>query len=592
MKISRNWLQEHIDDPLPDTNTLVSGITFHAFEIESIEEKESDTIFDIKVLPDRAHDCLSHRGIARELAAIFKLPLRAFPHNPLPAEKISLPIEVEGELCRRYAAAVIRGVTVRPSPAWLSKKLEAIGQRSINNIVDATNYVLFNSGQPVHAFDIAKIEKGIVVRPARNGERLVTLSGEECELSEEALVIADYLQPIALAGVKGGKTAEVTEETKDILIEVGNFDPVSVRKTARKFNLLTDAAKRFENDLTPAIVAAALSEIISIILDVAGGTVEGVFDYYPAPVQPAPVTVDLSDMKRLLGEGIQMNHLTEVYDRYGYPYTVTENQITITPPLERLDLTGAHDVAEDVGRLIGYETIEGKLFTPPFPPVVNDVFARAQEIRRQLIQRGYAEVMTYSFRKKGEMLIAYASKDKAALRTSLLEGLRESYELNKQHMALLNIADLKLFEIGTVFSENKEAVHVATIDSKGESELPLEDFDIGDVMLALEPLRTAGVHGQFKMWSLYPYIVRDIAVWIPEGDAAREERLSAILLRFGIAHTKAGPFLFDRFSKDGKTSLGYRFIFQSDVKTLTVSEVNEVFEKLTKELVEAGFEIR
>ncbi len=589
MKVSYQWLQSRINGSLPEPEKVAEAITFHAFEIDSITREGEDTVFDIKILPDRAHDCLSHRGIAREVAAIFKVSFKKeeLP-SPNPTQDFSFPVEVQSELCRRYIGAIVRGVKIGPSPDWLKKRLEVIGQKSINNIVDATNFILFDLGQPIHAFDLAKIDKGIVVRSARAGERFMTLSGEEKELTEEMLVIADYVGILGLAGVKGGKTAEVSTDTTDIFIEVANFDPISIRKTARKLGLLTDAAKRFENEITPALAAEGMSAILSLITTIAGGTVEGVFDYYPIPVTPWTIEVPLIDVQRLLGKSITLKDITETFDRYGYQYQLSGETVLLTPPLERLDLQGVHDVAEDVGRMVGLEHFEPKLITPPLPVSLNETFVRMQESRCRLIEAGYQEVLTYSFRKKGEVQVAYGSKETPALRTNLLEGLRESYELNKKNKELLNVQEIKLFEIGTVFFEDREEIHIATIDSTGEQEIKLEAF-IPEISEVLSKLPTATLGVLFKPWSPYPYIVRDVAVWATDD---QKETLEQIVNEFGKTHTALGPSLFDSFSKDGRVSYAYRFVFLSFEKTLTDTEVNEIFQKLHDQLKQSGFEIR
>src|SRR3990167_4618571 len=253
MKISRNWLQTFFKDPLPEAKALADALTFHAFEIESIE----NDVLDVKVTPNRGHDCLSHRGIAKELSAILKLPLMSDPLRAQPRlEPISNSISVALEspaLSPRYIAAYIRGVHVGPSPAWLRDSLEAIGQRSINNVVDATNYIMFHVGQPLHAFDAGQLRAregtyAIAVRQARGGEKKLALDDKEYDLTDSMLVIAEENADVAIgiAGVKGGKPAGISEVTKDIIIESANFDGVSVRRTAAALRLRTEASSRFE----------------------------------------------------------------------------------------------------------------------------------------------------------------------------------------------------------------------------------------------------------------------------------------------------------------------------------------------------------
>ncbi|HRH25314.1 MAG TPA: phenylalanine--tRNA ligase beta subunit-related protein, partial [Candidatus Paceibacterota bacterium] len=228
MLISYNWLQNHIEEKLSSPQDLVDVIHSRAFEVESIEEIKEDHVFDIAVLPDRAHDCLSHAGIAKELAGLLGLTLKKFDLPQLTTTPLSTKVEIQTDLVRRYMAIEMSGVKIGPSPEWLKSALESVGARSINNVVDATNLVLLDDGQPVHAFDKDKIDGGIVVRMAHEEEKITTLSDEEKVLKTSDMVIADYLGPLAIAGVKGGKSAEINDETKNIIIEIGNFDPVSV----------------------------------------------------------------------------------------------------------------------------------------------------------------------------------------------------------------------------------------------------------------------------------------------------------------------------------------------------------------------------
>ena len=261
MKISYNWLQSYFSEKLPESLVLADLLTMHSFEVEEVVARGDDFIFDIDVLPNRGHDCLCHYGVANEVSAVTGVPLKNAPlKEPLPQWPVSneLTVHVEAnEVCPRYSAAVLKGVTVGPSPAWLAERLRAIGQKSINNVVDATNYVMFNLGQPLHAFDMARLTKKdgkalIVVRCARQGERIVTLEGAEHGLTERDLLIVDGNADISvgIAGIKGGMAARIDESTHDILIEAANFNRTSVRKTARVLNLRTDASTRFEHEIS------------------------------------------------------------------------------------------------------------------------------------------------------------------------------------------------------------------------------------------------------------------------------------------------------------------------------------------------------
>lgn len=608
MKISYNWLQRHIEEKLPEVEVLKEKIIFHAFEVESFDKLRTssgeDTVFDIDVLPNRAHDCLSHIGMAKEVTGLLGLTLKLTDFPKLPEIELNTKVEVQSDLCRRYIAVEMSGVKVGPSPDWLKEALESIGAKSINNVVDATNYVLFDSGQPVHAFDKEKIDGGIVVRLAHEGEQITTLSKEDLsaqagkKLSTEDLVITDYLGPLAIAGVKGGSSAEITEKTKNIIIEVANFDPITVRKTSKRLSLQTDASKRFENEITPEVALESAQQVVSIIKDVAGGEVVGVSDTYKNKVKPRTISFSIADITKLLGNTITEDDVDLWISRYNISSTKGGDMYTVTIPLERLDITGPHDIAEEVGRLVGYDRIP--VSPLPFTPAQNkeSEYSIVLSVKYWLAQNGFREVMNYTFVKKGEVYVAYGSKDKSALRSSLSDGLKESYEKNRLNAGLIGIDKIRIFEIGTVFSKEKENIHVATCDKGMFEELPLKDFiekyKIENTNTEAQLLQN---DEKFKMWSIYPFITRDIAVWVNGSEdlsaQAGQAKLDSIISDFAKKYCVRAPVLFDHFEKEGKTSVAYRLVFQSYEKTLTEVEVEEWFAELVEKIKkEEVFEIR
>ncbi len=289
----------------------------------------NDTILDIDVLPNRAHDCLSHRGMAKEIAILTDLEPEikksGVPGTPQTDIKSSIVVKIEDEkLCRRYIAVEVQNIEVKESPEWLKKSLESIGQRSINNIVDATNYVMFDLGQPLHAFDREKLSGGkIIVRNAKSGEKITTLDKQEVELDESVLIIADEQSPLAIAGVKGGDKAEVDKNTKNIVLESANFDPTSIRKTSRRLNIPTDSAKRFENEISTELAGVAMDELVALIKEVAGtnDTQFGVKnDVYPRKPNLYKVGVSTDEVNKLLGTNISDKQVEEILDRFGFEY--------------------------------------------------------------------------------------------------------------------------------------------------------------------------------------------------------------------------------------------------------------------------------
>ena len=610
MKYSYNWLQKHIEEKLPEPKELQEVIVFHAFEVESLTQfgtkSNEDWILDIKVLPDRAGDCLSHYGMAREIAGLLKLTLKNGQTPLLPEIPLALPVEIKTDVCKRYIAIAIDGVKVGPSPDWLKNALVSVGQRSINNIVDATNYVLQDLGQPVHAFDAKKIDGGITVRNAHEGETIITLGREDLpalpdgreqagkKLSADTVVIADYVGAMAIAGVKGGKTDEVDDHTTSVLIEVANFDAASVRKTARVLNLQTDASKRFENNLSSEVAKGAAEQVAALIIQIAGGEVVGVKDIYPQPQPTRNISFTISDITRVLGQSIDETDINDVFDRYSYTYTKEKDVYTLTIPFWRADITGAHDIAEEIGRVVGYDSISALPLPFVSPITPNEVFEKIRSIKKYLSELGFSEVMNYTFVPKGDIEVAYGAKGKSALRTNLSDGLKESYEKNRLNAASLKLSKIKVFEIGTVFFlENekiKEEIRVAVADDGAIQEVALDDYvKANNIPTETIPYVSFLKSQPFKPWSIYPPIVRDISVWI-EGE--ERSKLTEILDIFAIKYDAPWHF-FDEFSKDGRTSLGFRFVFQAKDRTLTDAEVAVWWETLLTQIkAEKSFEIR
>ena len=469
MKVSKLWLDKFFDAPLPNAEVLSDALTFHAFEIDGIEKVGDDDVLDVKVTPNRGHDCLSHRGIAKELSAILKTPLKNDPflakpaQQPLDETKVSragsasaLKISLETPLCKRYIAAYIKGVKVGPSPKWLKDRLEAIGQRSINNVVDATNFVMFNSGQPLHAFDAGKLGSlDIMVRTADAGEKMVALDGKEYTLNDSMLVIAAGGKPVGIAGVKGGMASGIDEETKDIVIESANFDGVAVRKTANALKLRTDASARFEQVISPELCAHGLAGMLEFVEHITGGEVVSIVDVYPEPQKQTYVSVTTEQVKKLLGLGVTPADIADVFTRLGFAYKELfsaecgpASGWEVQPPLERLDILIAEDLTEEVGRIIGYDKIPSTSL-PAFTktPEVNPSFYAAEKIREELILQGYSEVYTSVFAEKGERTVLNKVDGiKPHLRSDLKTGLLDAWNKNTPNKDLLGLKEIKLFE--------------------------------------------------------------------------------------------------------------------------------------------------
>src|SRR3989338_3064924 len=407
MKISYNWLRWYIPE-IPKAEKLRDIFTYHLCEVENIEKKEDDTVFDINILPNRAHDLLSHLGIARELASFLNIEFK----DPTPMYKVPeissrldlggsegsissrLQIKIKTDKCRRYIGRIVRNVKIEPSPDWVHKHLESIGQRSINNIVDATNLVMYDSGQPCHAFDLDKLANEIlIIRQAKEGENITTLDGKEVKLSSMDMVIADEKNILAIAGVKGGKLAEVDGNTRNILIEVASFDPISVRKTSKRMGILTDSSKRFENNLSPEIVFYAMREISGLLVEYGGFEFEEKIDIYPSKQKFRELSFSSDKISKILGMAVSETGIEDILKRYNFEYENKNREFKIVIPPTRFDLEIEEDMAEEIGRILGYDKIKPKIPKINFKPEINNTYEKICWVRNKLLSEGYSEVM-------------------------------------------------------------------------------------------------------------------------------------------------------------------------------------------------------
>ena len=361
MKISLDWLSDYVDID-KSADQIAKILCDLGFPTEGIETVGADTVIDIEVSSNRG-DCLSHIGVARELAAATGKELR-LPQVELPEsdEDTSKFVEVAIDapnLCGRYTARVITDVKVGPSPDWMQKRLEAIGVRSVNNIVDATNYAMMETGQPPHAFDYDKLAGGkISVRTASAGERLISIDETKCDLNCDMLIIADAKKPIAIAGVMGGLESEINDSTTTILLEDAHFDPVTVRTTSRRLGISSESSFRFERHVDIEMIDWASKRTAQLIIQVAGGKVaKGVADVYPAKWQPKKVTMRVSRLNKLLGIEITKDQAMRILTGLGFNPTSKDDKISCTTPTWRHDIWREVDLIEEVARSHGYDNI-------------------------------------------------------------------------------------------------------------------------------------------------------------------------------------------------------------------------------------------
>ncbi|MEK7581831.1 MAG: phenylalanine--tRNA ligase beta subunit-related protein [Patescibacteria group bacterium] len=340
MKVSYNWLNHYLHShtekngsktyKLPSPEKIAKLLIFNAFEVESIEKVGNDFVFDVKILPNRSHDCFSHKGIAREIARLLNKTIYSekFTDYKVTSKK-EVYIDIrEPKLCSRYMGVVVEGIKIGPSPDWLKERLLSIGQRSINNIVDITNFIMFEIGQPIHAFDADKLteKKGnphIVVRNARDGEKMNLLDGKEIALNSKMLIIADSDKALAIAGVKGGKIAEISDTTKNIVIESANFEPVQVRKTSRALGIRTDSSARFEHGISPVLAEEGIRLAIEIMLEIASDKntkIGSISDSYPKKCQPYKLGVSSYEANKLLGTKLKDKDIARILTQLHLPF--------------------------------------------------------------------------------------------------------------------------------------------------------------------------------------------------------------------------------------------------------------------------------
>lgn len=341
MKVSYNWLQEHIDGKLPDAKSLAHTLTVSAYEVEGIKEVGDDFLYEIDVQPNRAHDSFAHYGIAKEINVLTGLPLKKYEADASRVDfETEFDVEVSDKNCKRYIAREIRGIKFGPSPEELKKKLETIGQRSINNIVDCTNIVMFDLGQPMHAFDSDKLSgKKILVKTVEEEKEFTTLDNKEVKFVGNEMVIADENDVLAIAGIKGGKKAEVAEGTVNLLLESANFDAIAVRKTRRALAIDTESSKRFERDITPVWAEVAMNRLTDLLLKYASDEntkVGSVIDVYPRKAGQYKTGVSIEEVNKYLGTSLSEKEIEDIFDRLNFEYkkvNALENVVEIANSL-------------------------------------------------------------------------------------------------------------------------------------------------------------------------------------------------------------------------------------------------------------------
>ena len=491
-----------------------------------------DVLFEIGITPNRG-DCLSVVGIAREVAALcktcIKYPSIAVREAGPPIGTLTSVTVDDPEGCPRYTARLIQGVSIGPSPRWLAERVEAQGVRSISNIVDVTNYVMMEFGQPLHAFDFNRLrDRRIVVRKAARGEIFTTLDGAGRDLPEGAVLICDGAGPVAIGGIMGGLNSEIVPDTSDVLIESAYFDPLAIRRTGRRLGLQTESSYRFERGIDPDGVLRALDRAAGLMQEVGGGTIAaGSIDIYPNPIKAHEVVLRVDRTNEFLGSRLSSDEMKQILTRIEMRVEALDsNRLRVSVPGFRADITREVDLAEELARLSGYD---GIAVTSPLAPVETAAFDTHQRVRAELkellVRAGFFEVINYSFisyesirslrYSQGDPHMAPIrlknplSDEQAVMRTTLLPGLLNNARHNFDHRS----ENFRIFELSKVFLPLKEALqadevhHVAGIlagkrtphllysdadvdftDVKGVVEALCAALRIDDVRFRAEPL--------------------------------------------------------------------------------------------------------
>ena len=517
---------------------------------------EPEAVLEVSLTPNRG-DCLSHLGVAREVATLLNLPLRkpaiAYPETGTDIGQMASVAIDDPDLCSRYTASLITGVQIAPSPLWLKRRLERIGVRSINNVVDVTNYVMMELGQPLHAFDFEKLAgRKIIVRRARADETFTTLDGAERHLDANILMIADGERSIGIGGVMGGLNSEVSAATTQILLESAFFAPPSIRSTSKKLGLMTEASYRFERTIDLCGVDVALRRATRLIAELAGGTVaRGIWDVYPSPYTPPKVALRPQRAEQILGVAITPAKMQTILTQLGFavlPATAAAEAqpawLVEVPAYRSADVTREIDLIEEIGRIYGYDNIPTRLPAGEIPPKMKNPARDIESaIRNLLLSQGMTEALNYSFfnRQSLERLLVAdktpycnvvplknpLSADQDVLRTTLIPGLLANVALNKTQRR----ENLRLFEVGKIFAQTDPAAQLpdektritgvvagARMDAGwAVPQTPVDFYDVKGIIENI--LQALGVRAAFRRCRELPFLHPGEAATIVAGDA-------------------------------------------------------------------------
>jgi phenylalanyl-tRNA synthetase beta chain len=505
MKISYKWLQDFVD--ITETpEQLCDRFTNVGLAVDSLEKIGDDAVFELDV-PTNRPDCLSHLGVAREIAAIYgselKPPRVDLGEAEKPAEDVFSISIADADLCARYCGRYMNDVKIGPSPEWLKVRLELLGVRSINNVADITNYVMLELGQPLHSFDADTLDRQqIIVRRADFEEKIRTLDGIQRELNPSMLVIADASRAVAVAGIMGGAETEISPGTTKVLLESANFDPLSIRKTSRALGLSTEASYRFERGADVEMARFACNRAAALIQELAGASVyHGVIDVYARYRRPIVATLRRKRIETFLGTPVDDSVVDRIFHRLGFGTTRTHDGWSVEVPSYRLDISREEDLLEEIARHHGFDKFPATLpkwsgYGAALPSESNE-----RLLRNRLAAAGYSETIPMAFSDKTTEqkfrpgvepveLMNPMAEDEAVLRTSLVPSMLRTIQWNANR----GIRDVQLYEIGKAYRHDGEGRHLliaatGSLRTKNvhEAEREFDFYDLkGDVTGILE----------------------------------------------------------------------------------------------------------
>jgi len=614
---------------LPPKAKFADGLALKSFEVDDV----SGDMMDIKITANRWCDAACHEGIAREAAAIFGL--RAIPIKTTDFKKAKKPFGLKlskGSDCYRYIGVLAELGRKGTTPSWMKKYLSTCGIRAINPVVDALNYVMIEVGQPMHAFDADRVEGSIIVRKAKEGEKITTIDGGEYELTPDDTVIADEKKALAIAGIKGGKAAEITGGTKRIVLESANFDPVSVYRTSKRIKLETDASRRYGHGMSSEKAKKGMDRAIRLLTEICFIRPVASADAYMVKEPKRFIKYDAKRFERLTGVAVDRTQAAIILKKLGFKMNGDIAEV----PAERIDVSIFEDLAEEVIRIYGLNEIKAKAPVISIVPIHNDPIIEFREkTKKAFAGIGFDEIISYSFGdypSPAPELLNPISREKAFMRTNLTKGLYDAIEKNRR-----TFGEIRIFEFGKVFDGiGKEHWAVAAAVRTGSREYPLRTLrgaveevlrgiGIGDAKCVPEGNKLAVKAGdeligeisvskdgeraffeanaeklmknsegefEYEPISPYPSVMRDISLWvkIPITVGKILEAVDAVR-----ADDLVDADLADYYPDEdnGRAGVTIRLVFQSVERTLTDAEIDAWIDKIKASLeAQKGVEIR